>query len=580
MIPCPLFSARGARSASHEAASVNQVSLHESPPRILVVEDNSSQHEFLLEVLDSAGYLYEGAKSIAEGVAAFERGRYACAVVDLGLPDGNGRDLLLRLGEEDPSLVRIVLTGESSAQAVIDTMRAGAFDYLTKPVRMATVTAAVSRAVAHHRVLVEREELVHLLYEEREQLRARVEEATADIRAYAGACETSNARLRALLHLSQSSGRYSSEEVLLRSVFDEVAKHLPLRCLSLCDRSSDRVAAICIGSGEGREAGEPRFLRGSTVDLDRLLAEPEPGLAMERWAERLSGADMSALTSIVHPLEVGDQAVCTVAFFMGPYFEATDPDREFLDMCGYLLAVEWERGKLLFRVAHHASLGGIAVELARNFVQPLTAIRMAADCLKETVQAPGTAEGVRVIRENVERLRIQTQEFRRLSLLREDAVETVYLEEYVNHALDMLSVAIQNRNVTVERDLEEGCECVLLNGAALARTFLDLILEALRTIEVGGHLWLRLYRTDADHVAFEIQHDALEGAWFAETRPGGGRPGAEEAQVHLGLQLAERSVQACGGTINVKADEGDRGIVCIVLPRNAAQAQSSRGILT
>jgi len=506
----------------------------------------------------------------------FDKARFACALVDLGLPDGDGRELIERFRKKDPCVVQIVLTGDSSARTIIDAMRAGAFDYLTKPVNMTTLKAAISRAVAHHSVILEREELFRLLYEEREQLRARVEAATADIREYAAACEGSNARLRALLRLAQVSSSHYSEEALMRCVFDEVRKHVPLRSVVLFDSSTRKLAAVCADDeGEPGDDQHGHFLGGSgtldPVDYDPLLAEVEPELMLRQWVERHAAMDTSNLVAMVYPQEFWNRRTCTVGFLLAAVFHENASDREFLDMCAHLLAFEWERGKLLFHVAHQASLGNIATELVRGFIQPLTAIRTAADFLDETVKAPETPEGVRVIQDNVERLRHQTQEFRKLSLMRENSVETVRLEDYVNHAVDMLSVAIQNRNVSVDKDIRGDCECVLLNGTALARTFLDLILGALRAVDVGGRVWVSLYLADDDHVAFEIRHDGPQKGMFVDSNSSVLASTSGTGRANLGLQLAERAVHSCGGTLSVEFDEEERGALRILLPRNATR---------
>jgi signal transduction histidine kinase len=156
------------------------------------------------------------------------------------------------------------------------------------------------------------------------------------------------------------------------------------------------------------------------------------------------------------------------------------------------------------------------------------------------------------------------QEFRKLSLLREDCVETVRLDEYVDQAVDLLTVAVQNRGVTLEKHYETDCECVLLNGTLLARTFLDLILGTLRSAEVGGKVSLHLREAGPGHVAFEVSTNGNAGALSGRSVPT-----TDQLQIHPGLQLAERTIHTCGGTLSVSTDRGQRRRVRVVLPRNA-----------
>ena len=363
----------------------------------------------------------------------------------------------------------------------------GAFDYLTKPVDLTTLKAAVARALSHHLVVRERAELVRLLKEERDQLRARVDAATADIRQYAAALNNSYTQLRALLRLTQLSNvTYYSDETLMRSVFEELRRHMPLRCVALCDVTRESLLAVFKRHSE--DDAEFLITEGDAVQAgyDSLLVEAEPKLLVDEWVDRNIDMDTSGLQSFAYPQKFWSRSICTVGFYLASEFTPDESEQEFLGMCAHFLAFEWEQAKLQLHVAHQASLGNIGVELARSFIQPLTAIATATDFVKETPISEDAADGLRIVLESVNLLKRQTQEFRKLSLLRENCVETVRLDEYVEQALSMLSVAIQNRNVTIEKEFISDCECVLINGAILARAFLDLILGALRSINVGG----------------------------------------------------------------------------------------------
>ncbi len=535
---------------------------------ILIVEDDPAQRKFLEKLLQQTGYRCQTAECCAEGRERFAFESFALGLIDLGLPDGSGLSLLGEFVRQDPTFVPIVLTGDSNTETVIGTMRAGAFDYLTKPVDRTTLAAALARAFAHHTVRRERAELLGLLIKEKEQLEARVQAATADIRQYATACEVSNARLRSLLSLTQLTQTFFSDEILLRSTFKEVARHVPLRCLTLCDVSRQRILGVY-----PHEPEDLHFINvevgGNPVGYDALLAEAEPRLLVQLWVERNINLDTQGLSLLVFPQRVWSRSVCTIGFHVEEGFDVTASDEEFLGMCAHFLAFEWEQANLLLHVAHHASLGNIALELARNFVQPLTALRTTTDFVSETVLTPEASEGLAVIRENVERLRRQTQEFRKLSLLREGCVETVQLDEYINQALDILAVAIQNRGVIIEKSFDTDCECVLLNGTALARTFLDLILSALRSTELGSRLHLSLHGAGSGHVVFEICYNG------SSTGYAGRLPEAEDFQTHPGLQLAERTVHTCGGKMSVTVDRSQKRCVRVVLPRNASDPSAA-----
>jgi DNA-binding response OmpR family regulator/signal transduction histidine kinase len=541
---------------------VQEDSAQSIKPSVLIIEDDAAQRMFLDKLLRQQGYACELAETCAEGRNLFKPDHFSLCLIDLGLPDGSGLSLIDEFAKLDPCVVPIVLTGDGSADTVIGTMRAGAFDYLTKPVDRTTLVAAVARGFSHHVVHRERAEYLDLLLDEKAQLQARVEAATADIRQYATACETSNGRLRTLLSLTQLSAGCVSDEMLMQTTFRELSKHVPVQCLALCDTIRQRLLLVY------PEGDALKFIMQDSgngpAGFDSLLVEAEPRRMVQRWVERATGIDTSELNVFAYPQVLWNRAVCTVAFHLAPDAETGPAEEEFLSMCAHFLAFEWEQANLLLRVAHDATLGSIALELSRNLIQPLTALRTTSDFVSETVLAPEAQEGMQVIRENVERLRRQMQEFRKLSLLREDCVETVRLDEYVDQAVDLLTVAVQNRGVTLEKHYETDCECVLLNGTLLARTFLDLILGTLRSAEVGGKVSLHLREAGPGHVAFEVSTNGNAGALSGRSVPT-----TDQLQIHPGLQLAERTIHTCGGTLSVSTDRGQRRRVRVVLPRNA-----------
>ncbi len=89
----------------------------DAPMQLLVVEDNPSIRELLLELLDSAGYAASGAASIAEGLALLGRCAFDLLILDLELPDGDGRRVLRQLRRAGSALPVIVCSGEAQMPA-------------------------------------------------------------------------------------------------------------------------------------------------------------------------------------------------------------------------------------------------------------------------------------------------------------------------------------------------------------------------------------------------------------------------------------------------------------------------------
>ncbi|WFF41178.1 response regulator transcription factor [Salinicola endophyticus] len=115
-------------------------------PRLLVIEDDRQIRRFLRISLCSQGFQVEACETGAAGVAAFNRQPPALVLLDLGLPDVDGMEVLdaLRAQSEVPVLVVSARGSEREKVAALD---AGANDYVTKPFGIQELLARVRVAL-------------------------------------------------------------------------------------------------------------------------------------------------------------------------------------------------------------------------------------------------------------------------------------------------------------------------------------------------------------------------------------------------------------------------------------------------
>jgi DNA-binding NtrC family response regulator len=95
----------------------------------------------------------------AEAVKQFERKSYDVALIDVRLRDGDGFDLLKIVREKHPQTAVLLITGYGTVESAIEAVRAGAFDFLTKPLIDQELEMAIERALGQRRVLEENEQL-------------------------------------------------------------------------------------------------------------------------------------------------------------------------------------------------------------------------------------------------------------------------------------------------------------------------------------------------------------------------------------------------------------------------------------
>ena len=121
------------------------------PARVLVVDDEPDLRTLYELALLREGLLVDTAATLAEAHACLDRQPYAVVITDMRLPDGLGLELLHRLQAQARSERCIVMTAYGSAENAVEALKAGAFDYLTKPVDLRQFRTVVSSAVADAR---------------------------------------------------------------------------------------------------------------------------------------------------------------------------------------------------------------------------------------------------------------------------------------------------------------------------------------------------------------------------------------------------------------------------------------------
>ena len=124
--------------------------------RVLLVEDERYVAESIVALLRAHGM---DALACESAEKALDAPPCDVALVDLRLPGLSGLDLLRRLRERDPSLPVLMLTGHGTITDAVEAMRAGALDFLTKPVEPEVIVERLRKAVERRRIERERDRL-------------------------------------------------------------------------------------------------------------------------------------------------------------------------------------------------------------------------------------------------------------------------------------------------------------------------------------------------------------------------------------------------------------------------------------
>ncbi|HKJ00753.1 MAG TPA: hybrid sensor histidine kinase/response regulator [bacterium] len=102
--------------------------------QILLVDDEASVRGVWQRYLERWGYSYDLASCGKQGLELARAGAYQIVITDLAMPDVTGQVLLRTLKQERPELAVIVVTGHGTVEVAVEIMKAGAYDFITKPI--------------------------------------------------------------------------------------------------------------------------------------------------------------------------------------------------------------------------------------------------------------------------------------------------------------------------------------------------------------------------------------------------------------------------------------------------------------
>jgi len=140
---------------------------------LLLVDDDPDFCEILQEVLEDRGFEVDVAHN---GAAALElmdnrddSGGYSVLISDVNMPGMSGIELIRHTRSRYPLIVPVIVTGFPDTKAAVEALRAGAYDFISKPVKLDTIYLVIGRALEKHDFLVERMQYEQKLEQEIER---------------------------------------------------------------------------------------------------------------------------------------------------------------------------------------------------------------------------------------------------------------------------------------------------------------------------------------------------------------------------------------------------------------------------
>ena len=225
---------------------------------LLLIEDDETIGGSLRDSLVADGHQVRWATRAAEALDAARTGRYALALLDVGLPDLDGFEVARRLRDLQPACVIVMLTARTDEVDVVVGLEAGADDYLTKPFRLSELRARVRAHLRGGAPAQVGPTLVGALVVDLAARRCRLGEVDVVLRAK---------EFDLLARLAASAGEAVSRHTLMSEVWDEnwygPTKTLDVHVAALRRRFAEAAAVAAVP--------EPRIttLRGHGYRLER-----------------------------------------------------------------------------------------------------------------------------------------------------------------------------------------------------------------------------------------------------------------------------------------------------------------------
>jgi DNA-binding NtrC family response regulator len=152
ILPIISFESKVFKKSADKTRVVNIAEVFPGKTRILIVDDDSDLRLTLCEYLESRNFSVSSARNGAEAISLLQSRKLTFDIVftDLVMPPGpDGMEVLKVAKRLNPCCYVVVMTGYSSIETAIESIRCGAFDYLAKPFQLAQIEIVANRILEY-----------------------------------------------------------------------------------------------------------------------------------------------------------------------------------------------------------------------------------------------------------------------------------------------------------------------------------------------------------------------------------------------------------------------------------------------
>lgn len=474
----------------------------DQPASVLVLDDQPEIRSLVRDILSPQNYHVATAASLAEAEKALNDMPFDVVLVDIFIKgtgtEESGLSLIPRVQEFQPNTPVIVMSGMANMNDVLDALKAGAYDMITKPFNMIDLLHAVNRGVEKKRMADENTRLVHELRQERDLLEQRVRAATNNLRNTVENMRELNEQLATMFELGQAWTADVSAEVMMHRILDLLHDAIIFDG-AFCLLYDLKGQGILLTHAEG-EGSEPqmehlkRYFASEGAGLIRLASGPEPfgGELLLAHYHQSSGQRIPIKT-VLFPLYI-PQTLVGIFGLTRPAGAAESlghSEQRILSVAIAHLLAGLEQRNFVARSGQLAGLGELIAEIAHDLRNPMTALRGASRMLIDGWS--DDAKRGRCLDEitgNLTRMESLVAELVNFYNPRDMNIVSMDLYALLDKAVQVTTALMSQKDISVDLNYAGPPIKILGLSRNLIEAFINLISNACQAMQPGGKLIL------------------------------------------------------------------------------------------
>lgn len=487
--------------------------------KILIVDDEKIIRERLQHLLSLDNHEAYIAEDGEHGVRAFDEKAPEVVILDMKMPGMSGTDVLKAIKSRPFEAEVIIVTGHASLDTAVETLKMGAFDFITKPINYDELEIAVKRALERHNIKKQLKEAERSLKESEERYRTLFESATDGIVIV----ESANRRIRYVNPALCRMLGYSDEEFRQMTILDLYPED---------QRESVMSGFEAWLKGEGGFSANMCFLK-----KDKTI------IHVDATSNRVQLEGVECVFTSIRDVSERIKA---------------EKEKE-------------EMQKQIVHSAKLASIGQLAAGVAHEINNPLTIIdgyvRKLATASK--TDDPNIAKSIEKIESSIERIRVIVTGLRTYARVDVDTVEVIDIHKIIDNSVDLIgNIFKKSDNVIIEPVYQAAHFRVKGNVGKFQQVIMNMLSNARDAMEGrGGTIKLETQNSDRSLVlkisdtGSGIKKEVLTQIFapFFTTKPVGKGTG-------LGLGICHSIITAMGGKIDVDSEIGVGTTFTITVP--------------